>query len=96
VAACLALIIFGHNVVILVPVFIYYRDGIDASALLSLAGILLVAVNGFTVGIALGIVCARFRDVPPIESLIRRFCSRMLRLEHGHSLSELKITSQNN
>ena len=27
------------------------------------------------------------------ESLIRRFCSRMLRLEHGRSASELKIVS---
>jgi ABC-type polysaccharide/polyol phosphate export permease len=62
------LIIFGHNILILIPVFIYYRRSIDASALLSVAGVLLLAINGFMVGIALGLVCARFRDVPPIVS----------------------------
>ena len=62
------LIIFGHNVLILVPVFLYYRRNIDARALLSLAGLLLVAIDGLMLGILLGLVCARFRDVPPIVS----------------------------
>jgi lipopolysaccharide transport system permease protein len=60
------LIIFGHNILILFPVFAYYHRGIDATALYSLAGVLLVVINGFTLGIALGLICARFRDVPPI------------------------------
>jgi homopolymeric O-antigen transport system permease protein len=62
------LIVFGHNVVILLPVFAYYHRGIEANALLSLAGILLLAIDGFMLGIVLGLVCARFRDVPPIVS----------------------------
>jgi ABC-type polysaccharide/polyol phosphate export permease len=59
-------IIFGHNVLILVPVFAYYHRGIDAGAVLALFGVLLIALNGFLLGIALGLVCARFRDVAPI------------------------------
>jgi len=60
------LLIFGHNILILVPVFIYYHRSVDIGALLALAGVLLIALNGFMLGIALGLVCARFRDVPPI------------------------------
>jgi lipopolysaccharide transport system permease protein len=62
------LIIFGHNVLILVPVFIYYHRDVDARALLSLAGLLLVAIDGLMVGVVLGLVSARYRDVPPIVS----------------------------
>src|SRR5882757_5685225 len=60
------LIVFGHNILILVPVFIYYRVSVGPSALLGLAGVMLLAINGFIFGIVLGLVCARFRDVPPI------------------------------
>jgi lipopolysaccharide transport system permease protein len=60
------LIIFAHNLVILVPVFIHYGHPINAGAALALLGLLLVAANGFLLGISLGLVCARFRDVPPI------------------------------
>jgi len=62
------LIIFGHNILILVPVFVYYHRSIDERALFSVAGLLLVAIDGFMAGIVLGLVCARFRDVPPIVS----------------------------
>jgi ABC-type polysaccharide/polyol phosphate export permease len=62
------LIIFGHNIVILPPVFLYYHRSIDARALFSFAGVLLVALNGFMIGVFLGMLCARFRDVPPIVS----------------------------
>jgi ABC-type polysaccharide/polyol phosphate export permease len=62
------LIIFGHNVLILIPVFVYYRRSIDARALTSLAGLLLVTLDGLLLGIFLGLVCARYRDVPPIVS----------------------------
>ncbi len=65
---CRNLIIFAHNVVILVPVFIYYHCRIDAGALLSLVAMLLVVIDGLMLGIVLGMVCARFRDVPPIVS----------------------------
>jgi ABC-type polysaccharide/polyol phosphate export permease len=60
------LVILAHNMVILVPVFLYYHRAIDAAALFAVLGVLLIALNGFLLGIALGLVCARFRDVPPI------------------------------
>jgi homopolymeric O-antigen transport system permease protein len=62
------LIIFGHNLLILVPVFVYYHRAVNANALASLAGVLLIAIDGLMLGIVLGLVCARFRDVPPIVS----------------------------
>jgi lipopolysaccharide transport system permease protein len=61
-------IIFAHNAVILVPVFVYYHRGLGTAALSSLAGLMLVVVDGFLLGVLLGLVCARFRDVPPIVS----------------------------
>jgi ABC-type polysaccharide/polyol phosphate export permease len=60
------LIVFAHNILILVPVFLWYHVSVGLGALLSLAGIVLVAINGLVFGIVLGLVCARFRDVPPI------------------------------
>jgi len=53
---------------ILFPVFVYYHRHVGADALFSLAGLLLVTIDGFMLGIVLGLVCARFRDVPPIVS----------------------------
>lgn len=60
------LIIFAHNLVILVPVFVIYRRPIDAGALLAVLGLAAILVNGYLLGVGLGLLCARFRDVPPI------------------------------
>ena len=60
------LIILAHNLVILIPVFWYYHRGVDARALLAIAGLLLVALNGYLLGISLGLLSARYRDVPQI------------------------------
>ncbi len=68
------LIIFAHNLLILVPVFLYYRRSVDASALLALPGIVLIVFNGYLLGIGLGMVCARFRDVPPIVGNLVQLC----------------------
>lgn len=57
---------FLHNVIILPPLFIIFDVPLGWTLLLALAGILLVLLNGIWIGLFLGTVCARFRDMPQI------------------------------
>lgn len=61
------IIVFFHNVVILLPVWLIFAKPISLSqVLLIFFALLIIASNGFFTGILLGAVCARFRDVGPI------------------------------
>lgn len=61
------LIIFFHNALIIVAVLLY--SGLLPSLqnmVLSLFGLILVTINGTWIAIFLAILCARYRDIPPI------------------------------
>ena len=60
------LLIFAHNFVIVILVLLFYRPNFDWHLVLLPVGILLIAVNGVWLGILLGLICARFRDIPNI------------------------------
>jgi homopolymeric O-antigen transport system permease protein len=60
------LLIFFHNLVIVLIVLVFYQPKVDWHILLIPIGILLVALNGLWAGVLLGLVCARFRDIPLI------------------------------
>ncbi len=60
------LIIYGHNLAIFVVVAIVFGVLPVAAGLLAAAGLALLLVNAFWIMLLLGMVCARFRDVPPI------------------------------
>ena len=60
------LIIFGHNVIIYLGVLLYFEIWPGAVALLALPGLLLVLVNGAAATLCIGMVSARFRDVPQL------------------------------
>ncbi len=60
------LIILAHNAVIVVVVLLFFGPGLDWNLLLVPVGVLLIAVNGVWLGILLGLICARFRDIPLI------------------------------
>jgi ABC-type polysaccharide/polyol phosphate export permease len=60
------LIIFGHNLAILVVVFILMPFSVNTSTLLAPAGLLLLLINSVWIGLMFGILCARFRDIPQI------------------------------
>jgi ABC-type polysaccharide/polyol phosphate export permease len=60
------LIIFAHNAVIVALVLLFWPPAATAHLLLIPPAILLIAVNGIWIGLALGLVCARFRDIPQI------------------------------
>lgn len=61
------IIILLHNVIILIPVWLIFDQPVSViNLLLALTAILLIAINGLWMGIVLGILCARFRDIQQI------------------------------
>ncbi len=66
------LIMLGHNMIIIFLVLLYVRPESGWSYLLFPAGVLIIAVNGLWFGLLLGLLCARFRDIPQvITSLVQ-------------------------
>ncbi len=64
------LIIFGHNFIIYFAVLLYFEIWPGIVALLAVPGLMIVVVNGALMGLTVGLVSARFRDVPPIVNSI--------------------------
>jgi lipopolysaccharide transport system permease protein len=63
---------FCHNIPVVLAVFALFRIWPGYAGLWALPGLALWTVNAFASCIALGALCARFRDIPPIvDSLMR-------------------------
>jgi lipopolysaccharide transport system permease protein len=60
------LIIFAHNFVIYLGVLSYFEIWPGAVALLAIPGLLLLLVNGALASLCVGMLSARFRDVPQV------------------------------
>lgn len=60
------LIVFAHNFAVVLVVMFFYPPPFDRYLLLAPLGVLVIAVNGVWIGILLGLICARFRDIPQI------------------------------
>src|SRR6266436_4655263 len=60
------LIIFGHNFIIYFGVLLYFAIWPGAVALLAIPGLLIVLVNGAVATLCIGMISARFRDVPQL------------------------------
>ena len=58
--------IAAHSLPLIVVVFAVFGHLPGPEALLSFVGLTLVGANAFALAIVLGMVCARFRDIPPI------------------------------
>lgn len=56
----------AHSLPLIALVFLFFGHLPGPEALLAVPGLLLVAANAFALAIVLGMVCARFRDIPPI------------------------------
>ncbi|MEX6509177.1 ABC transporter permease [Jiella sp. M17.18] len=63
-----SLIIFLHNVIIIVLVLIIFGINPGWAGLMSLVGLGVVVINGAAFGLLLGTLSARFRDIPPLMS----------------------------
>ncbi|MGV3628346.1 MAG: ABC transporter permease [Betaproteobacteria bacterium] len=60
------LIIFAHNLVIVVLVFLFYPPEMGWHLLQLPLGLLMIALNALWFGVLIGLLCARFRDIPQI------------------------------
>lgn len=60
------IIIFAHNLVVLVLVFLFLPPPLSVRMLLLPVGLLLICANAVWVGMLVGLISARFRDVPQI------------------------------
>ena len=63
---CRNFIVLAHNLVIVPIGLVFFAIPIDWHVLEIIPGLLLLAINGFWISILLGLISARFRDVPPI------------------------------
>ncbi|MBB2174791.1 ABC transporter permease [Gluconacetobacter johannae] len=59
-------IVFGHNIVVPLGVFLLFGIWHGAAMLLAAPGVALWLVDGLASALLLGSICARFRDIPPI------------------------------
>ncbi len=64
------IIIFFHNITIFVIVALVFSIPPSWITLLALPGLLLICINGLWIGLVLGLICARYRDVPQIVASI--------------------------
>lgn len=64
------LLILAHNMSIYLILLLFFDFNLSWITLLAVPGLLLVTAVGFGVGIILGTLSARFRDVPPIVASI--------------------------
>jgi len=64
------LLVLAHNALVLVPVFLLFGIFPGVQALLVLPAMALWVVDGFLLALALGAICARFRDISPIVSSV--------------------------
>lgn len=60
------LIIFLHNLVVYVGVALVFRITPTPATLLIIPGLILIALNGAWVAMLLGMICARFLDMPQV------------------------------
>jgi ABC-type polysaccharide/polyol phosphate export permease len=64
------LIIFAHNLIIVAIVAWFYPPHVNWTLILFPASVLLLVVNGVWVGLLLGLLSARFRDIPQVISAL--------------------------
>jgi ABC-type polysaccharide/polyol phosphate export permease len=57
---------FLHNMLVVVVVLLYLKVPVGAALLLFPLSVLVFSFNAFLIGMILGVMCARFRDIPII------------------------------
>ena len=64
------MIVFVHNFIIFVIAAVVFAIWPGWTALLAIPGLVLLCVNGIWVGLLLGLISARFRDIPQIVTSV--------------------------
>jgi lipopolysaccharide transport system permease protein len=63
-------VVAAHNLPLIIVVFLIFGVSPGWGALMAIPGLVLLAVNAFWAALLLGMLCARFRDIPPIAASI--------------------------
>jgi lipopolysaccharide transport system permease protein len=64
------LVVLGHNMLVIVVVFALFRIWPGWGLLAALPGMAIWLVDSWAMAVLLGILCARFRDIPPIVASV--------------------------
>lgn len=64
------LVIFAHNIVIYIGVLLYFQIWPGPAAFLAIPGLFIVLINGAAITLLVGMISARFRDVPQLINSI--------------------------
>lgn len=64
------ILVFMHNILVFVPIIIFFKVQINLKILLLIPGILLIAINAFFYGTVLAIISTRYRDFAQIVASI--------------------------
>jgi ABC-type polysaccharide/polyol phosphate export permease len=64
------LIVFLHNVVILVLIDIVFGASVSWKSLLLIPGLIIICINGIWISLLLGLVCSRYRDVSQLVASV--------------------------
>jgi lipopolysaccharide transport system permease protein len=59
-------LVAAHSLPIILLVFLVFGHVPGPEAFLAIFGLLLIGINMLAAGLLLGMICARFRDIPPI------------------------------
>lgn len=63
-------VVAAHNLPLIIIVFLIFGVSPGWGALMAIPGLILLTVNAFWAALLLGLLCARFRDIPPIVASI--------------------------
>lgn len=63
-------IVFGHHIVLYLPVALWAGIHVSRSAWLVIPALVLTLVNGHAIGLMLGLLCTRYRDVTQIVTSV--------------------------
>ena len=61
-------IVFAHNVMIVIVLIFLFNIPVGAATLMAIPGLILIMLSGVGFGLTLGVLSARFRDIPLIIS----------------------------
>jgi ABC-type polysaccharide/polyol phosphate export permease len=64
------LLILAHNAVIMIPVALWAGKATVLGVITSIAGLFVLAASAVFLGLILGIICTRFRDIPQIVASV--------------------------
>jgi lipopolysaccharide transport system permease protein len=67
------LIVFLHNAIVLIAIWPFVRWSLYPSAVLSVAGAVLLYLLLVGASVIIAIICVRYRDVPPLIQVLIQF-----------------------